>query len=216
MEGMNYQAFWKFIKLLHDNDLLQYVEVVGSWCEYLYAQSGFLPGFTASLRTLDVDFLIKNMRRPGKRVNLATIAADNGYTIDHDYLTGTTKIYTPDLMEIEFLIEQKGAGVDPVLETNLGVSAQALHHMHVLKEFSIDLSVFGMDITVPVPEAYVIHKIIINDQRGKKSEKDRQSIERLMPYLSKEKLEEIKASLSKAERKAMDKYFANEMEVFKL
>ena len=43
MEGMNYQAFWKFIKLLHDNDLLQYVEVVGSWCEYLYAQSGYLP-----------------------------------------------------------------------------------------------------------------------------------------------------------------------------
>ena len=208
MEGMNYQAFWKFIKLLHDNDLLQYVEVVGSWCEYLYAQSGYLPGFTASLRTLDVDFLIKNMRRPGKRVKLATIAADNGYTIDHDYLTGTTKIYTPDLMEIEFLIEQKGAGVDPVIETNLGVAAQALHHMHVLKEFSVDLNVFSMDITVPVPEAYVIHKIIINDQRGKKSEKDRQAIERLMPYLNKEKLEEITASLSKTERKAVDRYFA--------
>ena len=113
IEGMNYQAFWKFIKLLYDNGLLPYVEVIGSWCEYLYAQSGCLPGFTASLRTLDVDFLIKNMRRPGKSVNLATIAADNGYTIEHDYLTGTTKIYTPDLMEIEFLIEQKGAGVDP-------------------------------------------------------------------------------------------------------
>ena len=82
MEGMNYQAFWKFIMLLHDNDLLQYVEVVGSWCEYLYAQSGYLPGFTASLRTLDVDFLIKNMRRPAKRTNLSTIAANNGYTID--------------------------------------------------------------------------------------------------------------------------------------
>ena len=33
MEGMDFQAFWKFIKLLHDNELLRYVEVVGSWCE---------------------------------------------------------------------------------------------------------------------------------------------------------------------------------------
>ena len=95
-----------------------------------------------------------------------------------------------------------------MIETNLGVAAQALHHMHVLKEFSVDLNVFSMDITVPVPEAYVIHKIIINDQRGKKSEKDRQAIERLMPYLNKEKLEEITASLSKTERKAVDRYFA--------
>ena len=84
MEGMNYQAFWKFIQLLHDNDLLQYVEVVGSWCEYLYAQSGYLPGFTASLRTLDVDFLIKSLKRPANKANLSSIAADNGYTIDHD------------------------------------------------------------------------------------------------------------------------------------
>ena len=52
-EGMNYQAFWKFIQLLNDNNLLQYVEVIGSWCEYLYAQSGYLPGFSANLRTLD-------------------------------------------------------------------------------------------------------------------------------------------------------------------
>jgi len=204
---MNYQAFWKFIKLLNDNDLLQYVEVVGSWCEYLYAQSGYLPGFTASLRTLDVDFLIKNMRRPVKKANLSTIAASNGYTIDIDYLTGATKIFTPDLMEIEFLIEQKGAGVEPVLETNIGVAAQALHHMYVLKEFSICLNVFDMDITVPVPEAYVIHKIIINEQRGNKIEKDRQSIERLIPHLDKNRFEEIVGHLSKSEKKAVEKYF---------
>ena len=207
MEGMNYQAFWKFIMLLHDNDLLQYVEVVGSWCEYLYAQSGYLPGFTASLRTLDVDFLIKNLRRPIKKTNLSTVAANNGYTIDRDYLTGATKIYTPDLMEIEFLIEQKGAGAEPVLETNMGVAAQTLHHMHVLKEFSIDLNIFGMDITVPAPEAYVIHKIIINEKRGKKSEKDRQSIEHLMPHLNKDKFEEIVGHLTKSEKKTVEKYF---------
>ena len=100
MDNMNYQSFWKFIKLLHDNDLLHHVELIGSWCEYLYAQSGALKGFDANIRTLDIDFLVKNMRRPAKKVSLSAIASQSGYTIDKDVLTGTTKIYTPDLMEI--------------------------------------------------------------------------------------------------------------------
>lgn len=210
MEGMNYQAFWKFIKLLYDNDILEHVEVVGSWCEYLYAQSGYLPGFTANLRTLDIDFLIKNMRKPSKKVSLASIAADNGYTIDHDTLTGTTKIYTPDLMEIEFLIEQKGAATTPVLETNIGVNAQALHHIGILKTFSVNINMFGMDITVPTPEAYVIHKIVINEQRGKKIEKDQQAIKGLLPYLNNDKINEIIGSLSKKDKRIVEKYNSEE------
>ena len=59
--------------------MLQYVEVIGSWCEYLYAQSGYLANFDTSLRTLDVDFLIKNMRKTSEKVNLEGIATKNGY-----------------------------------------------------------------------------------------------------------------------------------------
>ena len=206
MDEMNYQAFWKFIKLLHDNDLLQHVELIGSWCEYLYAQSGALMGFDANIRTLDIDFLVKNMRRPVKKVSLTTIASENGYTIDKDVLTGTTKIYTPDLMEIEFLIEQKGAAREPVLDTNIGVSAQALHHVSLLKTYSMQIDMFGMSITVPTPEAYAVHKIIINGQRGNTSEKDTRAIENIMPYLDKEKLDEIISKLTKEEKKAFDEY----------
>ena len=82
MERMNYQSFWRFIKLLHDNDLLQYVELIGSWCEYIYAQSGILEKYDANIRTLDIDFLVKNMRKPSKKVSLSTIASQNGYTIE--------------------------------------------------------------------------------------------------------------------------------------
>ena len=203
---MNYQAFWKFIKLLHDNDLLQHVELIGSWCEYLYAQSGTLKGFDANIRTLDIDFLVKNMRRPAKKVSLSAIASQNGYTIDKDVLTGTTKIYTPDLMEIEFLIEQKGAAKEPVLDTSIGVSAQALHHVSILKTYSMQIDMFGMSITVPTPEAYTVHKIIINGQRGKKSEKDNRAIENIIPFLDEEKLDEIISNLTKREKKAYDDY----------
>ena len=206
MDEMNYQTFWKFIKLLHDNDLLQHIELIGSWCEYLYAQSGTLKGFDANIRTLDIDFLVKNMRRPAKKVSLSTIALQNGYTIDKDVLTGTTKIYTPDLMEIEFLIEQKGAAKEPILDTNIGVSAQALHHVSILKTYSMQIDMFGMSITVPTPEAYTVHKIIINGQRGNKSEKDIRAIENILPFLDAVKLDEIVNNLTKREKKAYDDY----------
>lgn len=173
---------------------------------HLYAQSGYLKGFDVGLRTLDIDFLIKNMRRPAHKVNLALIASENGYTIDHDCLNGTTKIYTPDLMEIDFLIEQKGSGTEAILPTNLGVNAQALHHVSLLKQYSINISILGMEITVPEPEAYVIHKMIINGQRGRKSEKDQEAIARLRPYLNQNKYNEIFGSLSRKEKKLVETY----------
>ena len=208
MEGMNYQAFWKFIKLLHDNNLLEHVIVIGSWCEYIYAQSGILPDYSTVLRTLDIDFLIKNMRKPSEKVNLSTIAQQNGYTVDYDVMNETTKIYTPDLMEIEFLIEQKGAGIEPVIKTNLGVNAQALHHVGMLKQHTITVSLFDMDITVPIPEAYAVHKVIINESRGKKSEKDMNAVQNILSYLDRDKLKDVIDTLTKKERAVATQFFS--------
>lgn len=208
MEEMNYKAFWKFLKLLHDNDLLEHVILIGSWCEYLYAQGGILPEYQAMIRTLDIDFLIKNMRRPANRVNLSSIAQENGYTVDYDILNDTTKIYTPDLMEIEFLIEQKGSGNEPVIKTNLGVNAQALHHVGMLRQHTTIVSLFGMDITIPSPEAYAIHKIVINGQSGKKSEKDMNAVANIMPYLNRDEIKKVIEGLTKKEQLIATDFFS--------
>lgn len=50
------KEFLGFLKLLADNDLLDHVLVAGSWAEYVYSQTGLLPGFDVHLRTLDMDF----------------------------------------------------------------------------------------------------------------------------------------------------------------
>ncbi|MBK5263128.1 MAG: hypothetical protein JJE17_11280, partial [Peptostreptococcaceae bacterium] len=167
------------------------------------------PGFTANLRTLDIDFLIKNMRRPVKSVNITSLAKEAGYTIDHDVMEGITKIYTQDLMEIEFIIEQKGKGDNPVIKTNLGVNAQALRHLSSLTNNSILIELFGFSITVPSPEAYVIHKIVINKDRGIKSEKDIQAIISLLPFIDKEKFKEIFDHLTKKEQQEINNFMAN-------
>lgn len=189
--------------------MLQHLVVIGSWAEYLYAQSGILPGFTANLRTLDIDFLIKNMRRPIKSVNIASLAKEAGYIIDYDVMEGTTKIYTPDLMEIEFIIEQKGKGDNPVIKTNLGVNSQALRHLSPLKNNSIVIKLFDFSISVPSPEAYVIHKIVINKERGIKAAKDKQAIIGLLPFIDKEKFKEICDHLTKKEQQEINNFLAN-------
>lgn len=201
MENNQYKEFWNFISLLKNNDLLQYVVVIGSWAEYLYAQSSILPGFQAKLRTLDIDFLIKNMRRPAIPKSITNLAQEEGYTIDNDVLTGTTKIYTPGLMEIEFIIGQKGKGEDLTVNTNLGVNAQALRHMDILSINTVIIEIFNCLITIPYPEAYVIHKIIINKDRGKKAEKDIHSILDIILYMDKDKFWNICSNLTKKEQK---------------
>lgn len=213
MDEHQYKEFWKFIKLLSDNSLLEHVVVIGSWAEYLYAQAGILPGFTANLRTLDIDFLVKNMRKPSPQVNIATLAKEAGYTVNYDVLDGTTKIYTPGLMEIEFLIAQQGSGEDSVLSTNLGVKAQALRHIAILKEFTVKAHLFGMEISIPQPEAYVLHKIIINNERGKKAEKDKVAVETMLPYLNKEQVSKIYQRLTKKEQKTVIAFFTDYTEM---
>lgn len=213
MENAQYKDFWSFLRLLADNDLLKHVVVIGSWAEYLYAQAGLLPDFEDNLRTLDIDFLVKNLRRPVPQANIATLARDAGYLVEQDYITETTKIYTPGFMEIEFLILQQGAGDTQTLKTNLGVNAQALRHLSVLKEFTLTVTLFDMDINIPHPEAYVLHKIVINPQREKKAEKDRAAISNLLPLLDRNKFKTVFDCLTKKEQATVKKYFAEHPEL---
>ena len=207
MDELRYKDFWKFIKLLSDNGLLGHVIVIGSWAEYVYAQGSILKGFEANLRTLDIDFLVRNMKRPTSPVSLTALARQAGYTVDVDTMYGTTKIYTPDLMEIEFLILQQGSGEQSTLKTNLGVSAQALRHLAIVRDNTVTVNIFDMDIIVPEPEAYVLHKIIINDQRGRKAEKDRNAIFNLLPHLDKERIETLYNTLTAKEKRLVIKFF---------
>lgn len=201
-----YHDFWGFIHLLNANGLANQVVVIGSWAEYVYAQAGTLAGFEANLRTLDIDFMIKNMRKPDEPVNIITLAKKEGYIVEHDTMMGTTKFITPSLMEIEFLIPQYGSGESPVISTNLGVKAQALRHLNILRDNIIVVELFDMQIHVPTAEAYAIHKMVINKVRGKKAEKDRVAIVAIMPFLDKIKFIKIYDVLTKKERASVDDF----------
>ena len=213
--NLQQKEFLGFLKLLNDNDLLDKVIVGGSWAEYIYAQSGLLKGFTGDLRTLDVDFLIKNLRLPNTPTSLTALAAKAGYDIMSDILDETTKIVTPNGLEIEFLINQMGSGSTRIMKTNLGVNAQALRHMDITLRNSITVNLLGMNVTVPKPEAYVIHKMVINkDRTPAKQAKDTQSIYRLAPYLNQKVYQEVYDGLFKKEQNAVNTFIEKNGKLF--
>lgn len=115
-------------------------------------------------------------------------------------------IYTPGFMEIEFIILSRGSGSSNVLKTNLGVNAHALRHLQVLKDNALEVDIFGINLAVPAPEAYVLHKMIINKQRGSKSLKDQHVIHKLLPIVDKVKLLGIYREMTKKEQRAVSLY----------
>lgn len=76
----------------------------------------------------------------------------------------------------------------------------------MLREHSIQVKLYDISVNVPRPEAYVIHKMIINQERKDKASKDRESVLGLMPYLNQSAFREIYRSLSTKERKAADQF----------
>lgn len=195
------------LKLLHDNDVLKHVILIGSWAEYLYAQADVLPGFTMTLRTIDIDFLVKNLRRPATPLSLPALAKEEGYTVAQDALLNTTKLFSPGGLEIEFLIPQKGSGVAPILETNLGVNAQALRHLGPIVDNSITVDFLGMNVQIPCPEIYVLTKMIINEERIEaKKRKDMNAVANLLPFIDFSRLEELYGNSTKKEKGSVRRF----------
>ena len=201
--------FLKFIKLLDNNDCLSHVILVGSWAEFLYDKTKLLPEFVSNLRTLDVDFMVKNVHKPKEKIDIVKLARDDGFLVEKDRLFGTTKIINPEGLEIEFIIAKRGAGNEASVETNLGVTAQSLRHLDLLSRYTETVEFFNMNIEVPIPEAFIIHKIIINNERNAKKEKDKISINSIYKHIDKTKLNEIFQTLTIKEQKIVTEYFKN-------
>lgn len=206
MNNQQTRDFIKTIKLFYDNGCLADVIVVGSWAEYLYSESGILPGYNPNIRTLDVDILIINQRKPRPAVDFIKLARKEGYLLESERLTGVTKLLLPGSLEIEFLLPKRGAGKEASMKTSFGVTAQTLRHLEVLINNTIVVEYFCMQLIVPCPEAFVLHKMMIQKERRGKAEKDRAAISGMYPHLNNKRLEAIRLTLPTEAQKRIQAY----------
>lgn len=119
---------------------------------------------------------------------------------DQDLLLGRSRGRVPH--------RQGRAGRESSLRTNLGVVAQSLRHLDMLARFTIEVELEGLRICVPTPEAYAVHKMAVNHERGRKQAKDAEAIERMWPHLDRGRLKLVLESCTRRERSRVDAFMA--------
>lgn len=165
------KAFARILDLVEEAGCMPHLVLVGSWAEFVYKEAEMLPGFDPNIRTRDVDFLVRNLRKPNPPAGLAGIARERGYFVESDRVTGTTKILDVSGLEVEFLIGKRGAGVEPSLRTNIGVTAQALRHLDMAVKQHCCCSMSRAPCSCADSRGYAVHKMVINEERGAKAGK---------------------------------------------
>lgn len=170
-------AFWDIVHSLNELRLLPHLIIIGSWAEYLYEQSNYLPSFNANIRTKDVDVFVPNIRYPRDPVNLAHELEEKGFIVEIDYFTGVTK-FVKEQLDLEFLARVVGAGAHTTLQVPSlgGIKVEGLRYLEILSRKTINVHVNDFEIIVPAPAAYILHKLTINRSDKNKEEKDMRAI----------------------------------------
>ena len=204
------KTFWQVIGILDELKILDYVAVIGSWAEYIYEQAKYFGFFIPDIRTTDMDILIPNINKPHFKVSLLSAFEKNGFEIRFDSLE-VTRAFKKNLL-IEFLVREMGKGQkEPYKVKPLGVKAVGLRYLDYYASNLVKLKVKKYMVLVPRPAAYVIHKIIINDdRRQEKKEKDIRAIQNLLTFIRKKDdeydcLKNLYSSLPSKTKKKADK-----------
>jgi len=187
MEQKQVNLLFKVLKILQKEGVLKHLIVVGSWCLYFY-QFYFGKQPIASLRTRDVDFLIPDPNSIKLKINLPDLLKDLGFVTDFRGEEGYIRLIHPEFF-IEFLVPEKGRSFAKAFPLpQLGMNAQALRFMDILYLETITLKVQDVEIKLPHPACFLLHKIIIYTRRPEieKRTKEIEQINRMLDFLTKE------------------------------
>lgn len=175
----NYDELLNILKELNESGALKYLILIGSWVEIFY-KDYFDNYIYNETKTLDIDFYINDI--PKYECDIRKALTKNGmYKYDEDSFTSKSKFYNREY-EIEFLADPNRS-LDHIRKIKtLNVNAESLSYLDIFKnhyyEYLLkDIKVF---IKIPTPSAYTIQKIIINNQRTNKKEKDSLSITNML------------------------------------
>ena len=220
IQPMQEKVFWNTIDKFAQLDLLKHIVIIGSWAEYLYHKAGILPGFSPNLRTMDMDAVLNNIRRPVPNVNISEEMKKLGYQITVRTIDGLVKFTHPDQLELEIMVLEKGRGQSaPYDVTTLGIKATGLR-LSLLTENTLCLNLSSSEILVPTPQAYILHKLEIDRGNAAKEQKDMDAVREILRVIKlmpseKQKLLELFDSLNKKSKsKIKEKCSVHHFELF--
>ena len=191
MEKKQYELCLEILKRFHKARILNDFVLIGSWCVFFYKDyfSSVSYIIHATLKTIDMDFLISKPDKIKQTIDIPALLKDLGFVTGFRGPRGYIKLDHPDLI-VEFLVPARGKGSDkPYSVPKLGINAEALRFLDFLSENTIRVKVEDFYLNLPHPANFALHKLIVSQRRDKedKAIKDRNiAIEILRALINKE------------------------------
>lgn len=145
--------FHKTVNTLGEAGILDDLILIGSWCLYFYRiifnDSDNIP----LIRTVDLDFLLRNPPKISSNVDVSSLLIQLGFTEEYSLMQGFSKFIHPDL-EVEFLIPEKGRGKDgPHRIEKININAQGLRYVGILQDHTmkVPFGEFSENLSFHVP-----------------------------------------------------------------
>ncbi len=169
-----FELLLNVLRDLQTAGVLKHCTLVGSWCLEFYRSMYGNPPEIPAVRTLDADLLLERRLKLAAPVDVAAILEKNNFALEIEH-SGLYKFVHAKL-DIEFLT---GLGRDGKAYHNfeeLGINAQELPYMEIAHKYQMKAIYSGVELKIPEPEAFALHKLIVCLLR-KKPEKETKDIE---------------------------------------
>ncbi|NOZ12151.1 MAG: hypothetical protein GXO69_00720 [Acidobacteria bacterium] len=172
---------------LSQHNILNDLILIGGWCFIIYREHFDNSHLIPVLRTLDIDFLIPTPVKRSHTADLPAVLSNLGFDLAISYPDGVEKYVHPEL-ELEFMVPARGKAVEKFqFVRKLGVKAQPLRYMSLLVENIMVARFSGIELRVPRPSVFAIHKLIVSTYRKvpEKRKRDEESALSLLQFCKK-------------------------------
>ena len=144
------------------------IELIGSWCFQLYQKHYGVKKYP--LRTTDIDFLIPFPYKGKTKLDLVEqlqmLGFRLGFNTDGSFFLRNAE------MKIEFLSPEKGPGSEKAFNIEkLSLKTTPLRFLDMLLKDKIVVKEGNLNICIPSPLNFCIHKLLIAQRRRKESKK---------------------------------------------
>ena len=148
--------------------ILNELMLIGSWCLQFYRYHFENPERFPASRTLDVDILVPHANKIRTEADIPEILKREGFTPTFNRANGIVK-YNHRELQVEFLVPELGKGNDKPREIKkLHIKAVALRYLNLLLDYQLIVKYEGLEVRVPEPAAFGLHKLIISQRRTNK------------------------------------------------
>jgi hypothetical protein len=179
------KILYDILKDLNRIGILRYLVLIGGWCHRLYRKYYDNPIELTALTTYDLDLVIRDPEKIQININIKQELDNIGFIEDFYGSSGINKYLREDI-EIEFLTARStGKRTEMKYIKQLNTNTQSLQYLNILTDHTIDIDFYGLNVTIPVPAAFIFNKILVLDRRKliEKRDKDIQMITDLLQFL---------------------------------